>query len=239
MIKKIFFTGIFLIFTISLYSQAPGTNKTTVTEDKKATTDEKKTVTEEKKNTPAEVKASSNSAAHEFIGKLGTGYASDPGKFGLDLSLNYIFNLDPVFVFGFEGDLFWIKWNNALSDVNAGGSANGSLKAETNLYTIPVFANAQIRFPFLRDKIYVMPAITVGLGYCFMVLDYDSDTNKGTDLYSGFAWQVLASFSNKIYKDSAVEFVFDLGYRGLSPDRNNVEIDMSGFITRLGVKMNM
>jgi len=178
-----------------------------------------------------------NPSDSEFIGKLGTGYASDPEKFGLDVSLNYIYNLDPVFVFGLEADFFWVKWNNKLDDVNAGGDAPGSLKAETNLYTFPFFANAQIRLPFLRSKIYVEPSFTVGLGYAFMILDYTSDEDNGTDLYSGFAWQTYGSVAYKIYENSAVDFILDLGYRGITPDKDNVEIDMSGVITRIGVRM--
>lgn len=177
------------------------------------------------------------SSSREFIGKLGFGYAEDPGKSGLDLSLNYIFNIDPVFVFGLEADFFWIEWKNKLRDVNAGGSANGSLTAETNLYSIPLFANVQVRLPFLKEKIYVEPAITVGLGYSFTVLDYTSDKESDTDLYSGFAWQTFASFYYKIFQKSAVDFVLDLGYRGMSPERNRIEIDMSGVFGRIGVRM--
>jgi len=177
-----------------------------------------------------------NPSDNEFIGKLGTGYASDPGKFGLDVSLSYIYNLDPVFVFGFEGDFFWINWNNKLDDVNAGGAATGSLKAETNLYTFPIFADAQVRFPFLRQKIYVEPSVTVGLGYCFMILDYTSDADNGTDFYSGFAWQIYGSAAYKLIQNSAVDFVLDLGYRSIKPDKDNIEIDMSGVIARLGVR---
>lgn len=178
-----------------------------------------------------------NPSDSEFIGKIGTGYAKDPGKFGLDVSLNYIYNLDPVFVFGLEGDFFWVKWNNRIGDVKAGGAAYGSETAKTNLYTFPLFANAQVRLPFLREKLYIEPSVTVGLGYCFMILDYSSDVEDGTDLYGGFAWQVFGSAAYKLYQNSAVDFVLDLGYRGLKPDKDNVEIDMSGVIARLGVRM--
>lgn len=178
-----------------------------------------------------------NPSDNEFIGKIGTGYASDPGKFGLDVSLNYIYNLDPVFVFGFEADFFWVQWNNKVGDVKAGGSAYGSETAETNLYTFPLLANAQVRLPFLRNKIYVEPSLTVGLGYCFMILDYSSDNESGNDLYGGFAWQIYGSAAYKLYQNSAVDFVLDLGYRGLNPDKDNIEINMSGVIARLGVRL--
>ena len=186
---------------------------------------------------PREKNVFANPSDNEFIGKIGTGYAADPGKFGLDVSLNYIYNLDPVFVFGLEGDFFWVQWSNKLEDVNAGGSVNGSLKAETNLYTFPFFANAQVRLPFLKEKLFFEPSFTIGLGYAFMILDYSSDEDSGTDFYSGYAWQAYASAAYKLVQNSAVDFVLDLGYRGIHPDKDNVVIDMSGFIARIVVRL--
>ena len=176
-----------------------------------------------------------NPSKNEFMLKVGTGYAKDPGKFGLDVSLNYIYNIDPVFVFGFEGDFFWINWKSKLQDINIQG-AGGSVNAKTDLYTIPLFANAQVRLPFLRNKIYVEPAFTIGIGYAFMILDYSSDDNNGTKLYSGLALQGFASAYYKMLRESAVDFVLDLGYRRLPLDKGKTRIDMSGFIARLGVK---
>ena len=177
-----------------------------------------------------------NPSDNEFMIKVGTSYAKDPGKFGLDVSLNYIYNIDPVFVFGFEGDFFWINWKSELEKINVTGGTSGSRIAKTDLYTIPLFANAQVRLPFLRNKIYIEPAFTMGIGYAFMILNYASDDNDGTKLYKGLALQGFASAYYKILKESAVDFVFDLGYRRLALDKGRVGIDMSGFITRLGVK---
>lgn len=178
-----------------------------------------------------------NPSDSEFIGKIGTGYAMDPEMFGLDLSFNYIYNLDPYFVVGLEADFFWVSWENKLGDVTAGGGANASLKAETNMYTFPVFANAQLRLPFLRQQIYFEPFITVGLGYSFMILDYTSDQEDGTDFYSGFAWQVMFTAAYRLPRGSAVDFLLDLGYRGMEPQKDNVEINMSGPVVRLGVRL--
>ncbi len=177
-----------------------------------------------------------NPSDNEFMWKIGTGYASDPGKFGLDLSFNYIYNIDPFFVFGLEADFFWIKWSSTVGEVNPGGAVSASEKAETNLYTFPLFANAQVRLPMLKKLIYVEPFLTIGLGYSFMILNYSSDEGDGTDLYSGFAWQVMTSAAYKISDASAVDFIFDLGYRSIKPDKGNVEIDMSGAFFRAGVR---
>lgn len=178
-----------------------------------------------------------NPSDNEFIGKIGTGYAADPEQFGLDLSFNYIYNLDPYFVVGLETDFFWVSWESKLGDVTAGGGTNASLKAETNMFTFPVFANAQLRLPFLRQKIYFEPFITVGLGYSFMILDYTSEEEDGTDFFSGFAWQVLFTAAYRLPQGSAVDFLLDLGYRGMEPQKDNVEINMSGPVIRLGVRL--
>ncbi len=178
-----------------------------------------------------------NPSDNELMVKIGMGHAKDPGKMGLDVSGNYIYNLDPFFVVGLEADFFWVSWDNKLQDVNAGGAVSGSLKAETDLYTFPLYLNGQVRLPMVREKIGFEPFITVGLGYCFMILDYSSDGGDGTDFYSGFTWQILLSGSYKLSNRSAVEFVGDLGYRRMNPDKDNIEIDMSGLVARLGVRV--
>ena len=209
-------TGMVLIFYAGAYSQTVADDKTVVVREKNVFV---------------------NPSDNEFMGKIGTGYALDPERFGLDLSFNYIYNVDPYFVVGLEADFFWVSWENKLGDVTAGGGTNASLKAETNMYTFPVFANAQVRLPFLRDKIFFEPFITVGLGYSFMILDYSSDVEDGTDFFSGFAWQVIFTAAYRLPRGSAVDFLLDLGYRGMEPEKGNVEINMSGPVMRLGVRV--
>ena len=55
---------------------------------------------EEGENVPVEPLVVSAISAHEFIGKVGTGYANRPEKFGLDISLNYLYEIDEYFAFG-------------------------------------------------------------------------------------------------------------------------------------------
>ncbi len=181
----------------------------------------------------------------EFNGKLGTSYADEPAKFGLDISLNYYYLLDPYFVTGIEGDFFWIKWDRTMGSKEI-GQTTAAIKAKTNVYIMPVFFNAQVRLPKLAEKIYVEPSLTVGLGYSFMLLDNsipeytDSGvTQEARDeikFYSGFAWQVIASISFRPDPDSRVHFTVDAGFRGTKPERENIEFNMSGFLTRVGVK---
>jgi len=191
--SRLMLTAVIIIISTILFAQEQGQYRTVL---------------------PREKNVFVNPSDNEFMIKAGTGYASDPGKFGLDISLNYLYNIDPVFVFGFEGDFFWIHWKSKLENINI-AATGASVNAKTDLYTLPFFANAQVRFPFLRNKIHVMPAATVGIGYAVMILDYTSDDSEGTKIYGGLALQGFASAYYRMYSESAVDFLFDIGYRRL------------------------
>ncbi len=188
------------------------------------------------------------SYGNEFNGKIGTSYASDAEKFGLDISLNYFFNLDPFFGMGLEADFFWLKWDRKLGEEEV-GQTTADVKAKTNVYLFPLFLNAQVKLPNLKEIITVEPSLIVGLGYSFMIFDDSipeyTDTSgthsaeNQVNYYSGFAWQVLVSFSLQPSRESNVQFTFDAGFRGLYPGKDGLEFDMSGFIGRVGVKLNL
>jgi len=174
---------------------------------------------------------------NDFIGKLGTSYASKPGKFGLDLSFNYFYNIDPFFVAGGEFDFFWINWKRTVGPAEF-GDLSGDEIATTDAFTFPVFFNVQLRLPNVVKWIYVEPYLTVGLGYCMMVLHNSvPGIDSVTRFYGGFAWQVLASAAYKPSERSRVAFLLDMGFRGMNPSRDNVDFSMSGFLTRIGVKI--
>ena len=183
---------------------------------------------------------------NEFIGKIGTSYAKEPAKFGLDISVNYLLVLGPFFAAGLEADFFWLEWERTLGTKEV-GQTTAEVKAKTNAYTIPVFFNAQLRLPNLAKFIYVEPSLTVGLGYAFLILDdsipeyteVSGPTHEASDelnFYGGFAWQVIASIAFKPGEESKINFTFDIGYRGAYPENDGIEFNMSGFLTRVGVK---
>jgi hypothetical protein len=196
---------------------------------------------------PNEVESSrGNHSRHEFVGKIGTSYGNDAEKFGLDVSLSYMYEVDPYFACGLGLDFFWINWSYKIGEEQI-GALRGDVEVETDAYTLPVFANAQIRLPGLLSSIRLEPAVTVGLGYSVMFLNYNrpsyidfytaQQVSKKDKLivYGGFAWQVLASLAWRPSTDSAVNFIFDAGYRGLYPEKGSVQFDMSGVVIRLGV----
>ena len=184
----------------------------------------------------------------ELIIKIGTGYANKPEKFGLDVVTSFYYEFDPYFAAGFETGLFWIRWDQKIGTEQV-GLTTADVKTDTNAYSIPLLVTAQVRFPRLLSQFRLEPSITAGLGYTIMFLSYSrpSYVEAGTGrefekkstllMYGGFAWQVFASMGFRPADDSKVEFILDVGYRGLYPERENVQFNMSGFVTRLGVKI--
>ena len=182
----------------------------------------------------------------EFVGALGTSYAHDLNNAGLNVSAAYFFDFDPYFALSIEGDFFWLPWEKKLGQKTSGG-VNVDVIASTNTFTFPLFFNGQVRLPFLIDKIYVEPNLTLGIGYAFMLLTYqqpaftDSATSEAfakesiLDFYHGFAWQMLVGASFKPRKDSRIKFVTDLGYRGINTSRSSNKVDLSGILFRVGV----
>ncbi len=186
-----------------------------------------------------------NMSAHEFIGKIGTAYASKPEKFGLDVSLNYLYEIDPFFAFGGEIGVFWINWNQKLG-VRQVGLLVADVVTDSNAYTVPMFFNVQIRLP-LFPQLRLEPSINGGLGYAVMLLNYSRPAyieaftnryyNRKNSLlaYGGFAWQGFLSLAFRPAERSRICFTLDIGYRGLYPNRDNISFNMSGVIARFGI----
>jgi hypothetical protein len=175
-----------------------------------------------------------NQTTHtEFIWKVGAGHADYPGRVGLDMSFNYMLNPDPIFAFGLEGDFFWVtkKQKFVKTEIGNGDEVITTPDSKTiDLYTFPFFVNGQIRLPFVRDIIHIEPAITIGLGFAFMFGDNGP--------HGAFpALQGIGSLYFNPIKDSNADFVIDFGYRYLPFSRG--DRDMSGFVSRLGVKVRI
>jgi len=187
----------------------------------------------------------------EFTGKLGTSYSHKLDNWGLDVSLNYMYKLDPWFVAGFEGDFYWVRWEKLLGTKEEPIGVYKEIISDSDAFVVPMFFNAQVRLPFLVKKIYVEPYVTVGLGYTLMILTYKQpsfvDSNTGetfekqsiNDFHHGFAWQFLASVAFKPGEDSRIKFIADFGYRGTSPEKDNVKVNLSGMLMRLGVQFDI
>ncbi|TAL37493.1 MAG: hypothetical protein EPN93_05755 [Spirochaetes bacterium] len=184
---------------------------------------------------------------NEIQGRLGTAYATDPDKFGLDVSGQFNWVLDPYFALGFDAGFYWINWSRKIG-TKTSGAATVDVKADTNAYDIPVMADAQLRLPVLKKYIYVTPYATIGLGYSFMLLTYSQpdfttpapeskhyNAESINKFFYGFTWQFLAGAGFQP-EGSKIEFIGEVGYRGGALKSGSIEIDMGGYLFRLGVK---
>jgi hypothetical protein len=181
-------------------------------------------------------------------GKIGGGYAPYTKRGGLTLSGNYQWVLDPFFSCGLETGFFWINWEEKRGQELVGQS-NSDLKATTNAVVFPLMAIAQVRFPNLKDKINVIPFITVGLGYSLMPLVYSDPSYQDAygvnhparnlyRLFHGLTWEV---FGGAAYSPSGskIEFVGEFGYIGAHLYHGNNDINMSRFTLNAGVRFSL
>ncbi len=181
----------------------------------------------------------------EIYGKIGTGYASDPARYGLDLAAQYNYALDPYFVVGPEAGFFWVQWNRTIGVKDVTPGVRADVTADTNAYDIPVLMNATVRIPNLSNTVKMTPFVTVGLGYSFMLIHYsqpqftDSATGASyesesvTKFFHGFTWQIVGGVGYQPER-SKVEFRLEAGYRGSTLEHESLEIDMSCFMIHVG-----
>lgn len=163
--------------------------------------------------------------------KGGIQYPDAPGKTGFDSALTVNLGVDKYLTLGVESGFGWVQWKDETSEVAVAKVAGATID-ETNLYTLPVLGVLTIRFADLMESAGVMPYITGGAGYSWTW--YRNPDFK--DRFEGFTWQALGGIVFKLGEDSGLSLLAEAGYRG-APVQNsdNVEIDMSGFIGRIGL----
>jgi hypothetical protein len=180
-----------------------------------------------------------------FDGKIGGAYASHPDRVGLNLEFDYLWILDPFFAVGAETGLFWVNWEEKRG-VKMVGSTQSDVKAQTNAFIVPMLGIAQLRLPIVKDKINVLPYLSVGLGLSLMPISYSDPTytdpagtyhKKQTlnQLYSGFTWKVVAGAAYSP-SGSKIDFIAETGYVGANLERGNDSMSMSRFILNVGVR---
>lgn len=185
------------------------------------------------------------SSKKEIIGKIGTTYAYDLEKFGLNAGAYYYYRLDPYFAVGGSGEIFWVRWEKTLG--TKAGPVDTEVIEQTNAINLPLYLNASIRLPFLAEYIFVKPALNVGVGLSTMMLTYNQPAFTSTDgkvyeedtifrMYAGFTWQVVTSFAYHPSEDSNIEFLLETGYRGNKVQNGEEKIDMSGILLNAGVR---
>jgi hypothetical protein len=189
--------------------------------------------------------SASFSAEKSFDGKIGGGYAFDPEHFGLNIEATYLWNLDPYFAAGLQTGLFWVKWEETRGKTNIGATPT-EVKATTNAYTIPFLAIAQLRLPNVKEKLNILPYISIGLGYSAMYIAYSDPSytdslgnphpsEKEKKLFGGFTWETVvgAAYSPA---GSKIDFLFETGYVGSKLSHGTSSVNMSRYIANIGVR---
>ena len=190
-----------------------------------------------------------SAAESNLDAKIGGAWAFDPSKAGLDVGADYLWVLDPYFAAGAESGLYWVQWDQQRGkDIT--GQSSADVKARTNAYVIPLLAIAQVRLPNVKEKISVLPYLSVGLGYSFMPLTYSdpsyTDSVSGTTyksqkkffLHTGFTWKVAVGGAYSP-AGSSIAFIGEGGYIGAHLYHGSRDRDMSRAFIDLGVRFTL
>ena len=181
--------------------------------------------------------------------KIGGAWAFDQSRAGLDVGADYLWVLDPFFAAGAESGLFWVQWDQQRGK-EITGQSSADIKARTNAYVIPVLAVAQVRLPNVKEKISVLPYLSVGLGYSFMPLTYSdpsyTDTGTGQEyksqkkffFHTGFTWKVALGGAYTP-SGSNIAFLGEAGYVGAHLYHGSRDRDMSRMFFDFGVRFTL
>jgi len=163
--------------------------------------------------------------------KGGVQYPEAPDKAGLDSALTLNLGVDKYFTIGAETGFGRVKWEQKIGD-KPFGPVPLTQNHDINLYTLPLLAVATVRLADMMDNYGFMPYATGAAGYSWTW--YRETGNK--DRFDGFTWQALAGVEIKLGADSNLSCLIEAGYRGTDlQDADDYELDMSGFVGRVGV----
>lgn len=179
-------------------------------------------------------------AAEQSIdGKIGTAYAKSPDKFGLDIGVDYFYELDPFFSAGIETGMYWMQWKKKL-DSDEAASNLGTYPEETfDAFMFPILAVGQVRLPNFKESIGITPYFGGGLGLSIMSYSYYNGDKDVVDLFSGFTWMINAGVAYSPSSSSQIEFIGEVSYRGASLTHENRTTDMSGIKLNAGIRFKL
>lgn len=167
--------------------------------------------------------------------KVGIAYPDAPDKVGLDTAIAFNLGLDKYFTIGAETGFGWIKWEDKDAAEMMGEITLAQVE-KANAYSLPLLATATIRFADVMSSYGFMPYISGGAGYSWTWYDHP----EFEDTFHGFTWQVTGGIIFKPGEGSAINVIIDAGYRGAGIENSDsYELDMSGFIARIGVSFPM
>ena len=167
--------------------------------------------------------------------KGGVQYPSDLEKVGFDSAATLNIGVDKYFTFGAETGFGWLKWKDEAGDVGL-GNFTVTESTTNNLYTLPLLAVARIRMADMMESNGFMPYVSGGIGYSWTWYKLPDETYR----FSGLTWQGIVGVEVKLGADSNLSLIVEGGYKGATLTNSkdfakDVELDMSGFMGRVGV----
>ncbi len=167
--------------------------------------------------------------------KGGIQYPTDLEKTGFDSAATLNIGVDKYFTLGAESGFGWLKWKDKAGDVGL-GDFTVQESTTNNLYTLPLLAIAKIRMADMMESNGFMPYVYGGIGYSWTWYNQPSKTY----MFSGLTWQGMAGVEIKLGADSNLSFLIEGGYKGATLTNSkdfakDVELDMSGYVGRVGV----
>ncbi|RME87880.1 MAG: hypothetical protein D6767_11130 [Candidatus Hydrogenedentota bacterium] len=178
-----------------------------------------------------------HAAESTFDIKAGASKAKAPDKWGFDAALSYNYGVDRFLALGLEPQFQWLNYDAVVgttTDLNTGVTTN--VVKKINVYSLPYLLSLRLRFP---NESMIEPHLVVGAGYGWTWSVGDTTTQ-----YSGLAWQVVGGAAIALGgggewgSTSSIKILLEVGYRGYKPSKDSVEIDMSGLMTRVGIRFS-
>lgn len=174
--------------------------------------------------------------------KGGIGSIKDAGdKIGFDAGVGYAYRLDRFFAVMPEINFNWLSYAGSSGGLGSGG-VTGSSTPSSNYYTMPVMLNGRIYIPMgTEDTPVFQPIITVGAGYGWSSYIQTNPTQTAT--LSGFMYQAAVGglLNLGMVADgspSPTNVLLEVGYRGGLLSTSGINVNYSGFFTRVGVSLS-
>ena len=164
---------------------------------------------------------------------IGASYPKAPEAVGFDSSVFVDFGLNQFFAVGLESGFGWIRRTSGESIPV--GDLPGKLNKSTNLYSIPLLATVTVFIPVSEYGSGVLPYISGGAGY-----SWTTYSGQMHETFHGFTYQAVVGANIDLGSGGNGMMVFiEGGYRGTmieaQIERQNLELDMSGFFGKVGV----
>ncbi|MGL4370260.1 MAG: outer membrane beta-barrel protein, partial [Spirochaetota bacterium] len=177
--------------------------------------------------------------------KAGTSYAKDPEKFGFNSAVEAGVGINPYFALVAMPGFTWFSWDQGTGVTKTEGVLTSELKESVDGYMFPVLVAAKLRLPDFKESLGIVPYVTVGVGYSWLKYSYSTPEYTDENGYSheklsddmtfkGLTWLVLAGIAYKL-GDSNMSVLLEGGYRGAKLEKDDFEVDMSGFVVNAGV----